>query len=758
MSKGIDISQHNGNIDFSKVAKEVDFVIIRSSWGFYQEDSKFREYANNCEKYKIPYGFYHYSYARNLDEAKKEANGMVSSIQGYHPTFPIIIDMEDADGWKAKNGNPTNDMYIKICDLFCKTLEENGYYAMIYANKDWFVNRINSNSLDRYDKWLAQWTKSPSYNKSFGIWQYTDKGNVNGINGNVDMNIAYKDYPTIIKNKGLNKIKKGTDESITSDKYYINLKPNADDYSIYSLNVLPKRKYRKGSLNPKKYGETLFERVGKVGYEQVKNSFSTMYNEIVNYLMNKYPNKTIVLDGSQLRFINDVNMIKGEVVALRPSIQTCVNQSLNRMLSKNPSASVEEIENYKKKRFEILHQLNPLMNELLNKIDSLPSFNNVNKEFDNNAIENYLNNQAQTYLSMIEQEYGKYFSQEQQEFLHQLKNKKCVKIEKNGDEYLKNQQEGINNDNTLSSFEKIEALRNLNTPLAHGGRVYSDDVIHFYPARLLSDSNKTMNEILKECDLVLMHELLHFFIRPNDLDISSNFSLKGINDYTTEGLVDMCTRDIQNKFRIHQDYNSEYGSNVIFVREMLSNVSQIDDRMRLVFNGSIDEIYKITSINGDDSYKEYIASRDKVTKFDKIISNISHICCSNKKDINRLTKQQYNLAANFENKATGLRECAKVCSMYFKDKAELINEQVVLYSGADNNKGFDIRSNKEIEVADMIKEKNKMIIKEKERVKGNGKVLVKVKTSGGYVSALVLSLLSGVTIGVIATITYFITR
>lgn len=88
---------------------------------------------------------------------------------------------------------------------------------------------------------------------------------------------------------------------------------------------------------------------------------------------------------------------------------------------------------------------------------------------------------------------------------------------------------------------------------------------------------------------------------------------------------------------------------------------------------------------------------------------------------------------------------------------KLSSEQANSYS-KNNNKGFDIRSNKEIEVADMIKEKNKMIVKEKERVKGNGKVLVKVKTSGGYVSALVLSLLSGITIGVIATITYFITR
>ena len=373
-------------------------------------------------------------------------------------------------------------------------------------------------------------------------------------------------------------------------------------------------------------------------------------------------------------------------------------------------------------------------------------------------IESYLNNQKEIYLSLIEQEYSMYFSYEKLEFLRQLKTRKCVKVEKNGDEYLKNQQEGINNDNTLSSFEKIEALRSLNIPLAHGGRVYNDDIIHFYPERLLSDYDKTMDEILKECDSVLMHELLHFFIRPKDLDISNNPDLKGINDYTTEGLVDMCTRDIQNKYGIHQNYNSEYGNNVIFAREMLSNIKSNDDRMRLVFNGSISDIYNNTSVNGYNSYNEYISSKNRETEFDKTISTIASICCSNEKDKNRLISKLYNLVANFETKAIGLRECARVCSVYFKDKTELINEQVNLYSGADNKKGFDIRSNKEIEVANMIKEKNKMIVKEKGITKNNAKVKVLVKTSGGFISALVLSLLSGITIGVIATVTYFVIK
>ena len=199
MYKGIDISYHQGNIDFNKVKSNVDFIIIRSSYGMYQEDKKFREYANECERLKIPYGFYHYSYARNIEEANKEVTNMIKSIKDYNPTYPIIIDMEDADKWKENNGNPSNEMYQNICDYFCNKLEQNGYYAMIYANKNWFINRLNNSKLDRYDKWLAQWSNKPTYNKKFGIWQYTSKGKINGIKGFVDMDISYVNYPSIIK-------------------------------------------------------------------------------------------------------------------------------------------------------------------------------------------------------------------------------------------------------------------------------------------------------------------------------------------------------------------------------------------------------------------------------------------------------------------------------------------------------------------------------------------------------------------------------
>lgn len=197
--RGIDISKHNGNIDFNKLKGNIDFAIVRTSFGFFNEDLKYREYIKGLESNGIPYGLYHYSYARNLDEAKIEVEGFLNIARQYNPTYPLVLDMEDADNWKLNNGNPSNDMYVQICEYFCKKIEEAGYYAMIYASKSWLEAKLNDSRLDRFDKWLAQWTSKPTYGKSFGIWQYTSNGSVPGISGRVDMNISYIDYPSIIK-------------------------------------------------------------------------------------------------------------------------------------------------------------------------------------------------------------------------------------------------------------------------------------------------------------------------------------------------------------------------------------------------------------------------------------------------------------------------------------------------------------------------------------------------------------------------------
>lgn len=195
--KGIDISHHQGDIDFDKLKGNIDFAMVRTSYGSFYEDKKYKRNIKELERVKIPYGLYHFSYATNVESAKKEATGFINIIKKYNPLYPVVIDIESS----SRTSNVRNDTLVNITSTICSMIESAGYYVMIYANKDYLTGKLNSSKLDRYDKWLAEWSSKPTYNKSFGIWQYSSKGKVPGIVGNVDLNIAYKDYPSIINNK-----------------------------------------------------------------------------------------------------------------------------------------------------------------------------------------------------------------------------------------------------------------------------------------------------------------------------------------------------------------------------------------------------------------------------------------------------------------------------------------------------------------------------------------------------------------------------
>ena len=193
--KGIDVSTWQGKIDWKKVKEDgIDFAIIRLGYGKGTKDKYFDVNVKGCEENGIKWGAYLYSYALTPSDAKKEADFVIKTLKGKTPTFPIAFDMEDADGYKKRNGNPSNSMLVRICDVFLQRVEDAGYYVLLYANLHWLNTKLNSPILDRYDKWLAQWSKSPTYNGKFSIWQYTSKGKVAGIKGNVDMNIAYTDF------------------------------------------------------------------------------------------------------------------------------------------------------------------------------------------------------------------------------------------------------------------------------------------------------------------------------------------------------------------------------------------------------------------------------------------------------------------------------------------------------------------------------------------------------------------------------------
>lgn len=507
------------------------------------------------------------------------------------------------------------------------------------------------------------------------------------------------------------------------------------DYDLILLNPnVGTIEYELKQMLVKKYGNALFENINKIGIDKVKENFTTMYNEIINHLSNK--NKTIVLDGTQLRFISDAKTIKGEFVALRPSLQTCVSQSVKRFIQKNPQATAEQIQEYTQKRTNILYQLNPMMNELLTQVDMLPDIKNSEVSFDNVAIQNYLLENAKKYLDIIKNEYGIFMSTEQIQFLNQLLTTDCVEVNLNGKDYLLNQANEINNSPNITSFEKLQELRKLNVPLAHGGRVFEDNKIHFYPSMLLSTNpNLSTDELKLKCNEVLIHELLHFFIRPESLDITNSPQLKGINNFTSEGLVDMCARDIQQKYGLFPNYNSEYGSNVIFVREALSNIPSLSERMKLVFKGSIQQVYQQTTTPTYNSRERFISARDKKTKYDEVITNISRICYPEKKQTESCQRFLYNFSANFKSKNESLEAIEKVSRQQFSDKMPLILQQTTAYksngesinlttnsqlnetSPSPQKKPFDQRSQSEIQVAEQIRIKNQAIAQQKQQQK-----------------------------------------
>lgn len=203
---GIDVSEHNGTIDWAVMKKGgIQFAIIRSSYGHFVEDKQFRRNVTECERVGMPYGLYHYSYVATEEQMKAEATGFIGLCKSCKPSYPCYIDMEDADGWKKAQGvSATMDQHV--CDYTCKQLEANNFYAGIYANLYWWQTMLNTSSLDRFDKWVAQWASENTYNKPYQIWQFTSDGHVEGHSGRLDMNYCYVDYPKIIKEAGLNNL------------------------------------------------------------------------------------------------------------------------------------------------------------------------------------------------------------------------------------------------------------------------------------------------------------------------------------------------------------------------------------------------------------------------------------------------------------------------------------------------------------------------------------------------------------------------
>lgn len=198
--KGIDVSRWQGEINWSLVRNAgIQFAMLRVTYGTEGFDLYFRTNYPAARKVGIAVGAYHFAYALTPEQAVAEAEHCHSKLKGKKFEYPIAYDMEYSE--MAKLGK---EKVSAIAKAFCEKMESYGYYVCIYANKHWLENYFTDEIFNKYDIWLAQWSEKPTFQKPYGIWQKSSKGKVDGIEGNVDIDESYKNYPAIMKYNGLN--------------------------------------------------------------------------------------------------------------------------------------------------------------------------------------------------------------------------------------------------------------------------------------------------------------------------------------------------------------------------------------------------------------------------------------------------------------------------------------------------------------------------------------------------------------------------
>lgn len=195
MKKLIDVSEWNGVIDWEKVKPQIDGAILRCGYGSdltKQDDEQFRRNADECTRLGIPFGVYLYSYATTNERAKSEAAHVLRLIQGYKLSYPVYLDLEESG---TENGA------VDRAIIFGDIIEKAGYWCGVYANLNWWDNYLKD-GLERFTKWVAQYNSVCQYEGThLDIWQYSSRGSIDGIKGNVDMNECYRDFPAEILGK-----------------------------------------------------------------------------------------------------------------------------------------------------------------------------------------------------------------------------------------------------------------------------------------------------------------------------------------------------------------------------------------------------------------------------------------------------------------------------------------------------------------------------------------------------------------------------
>ena len=198
---GIDISVWQGpNVDFKKVKQSnINFVILRAGIGYGAKDKYFEDNYKRAKEAGLNVGVYWYSKALSIKQSTEEAKLCLDALKGKKLEYPVYYDIEEKNLF-----NKGKDLTSQIAQNFCSFMEQHKYFCGIYASLYYFNTYFTSEVKQKYSIWVAQYNSKCDYKGSYHMWQRSSKGSVPGIKGNVDMDISYLDFPSIIKKNKLN--------------------------------------------------------------------------------------------------------------------------------------------------------------------------------------------------------------------------------------------------------------------------------------------------------------------------------------------------------------------------------------------------------------------------------------------------------------------------------------------------------------------------------------------------------------------------
>lgn len=277
----IDISTWQGGINYSDIKSKTKYVILRAGFST-TKDNQFESHYNNLQGINL--GAYWYSYAKSVEQAKTEANKFLEVVKGKKFTLPLYLDLEDSS--QAGLGRDTLNNIVRA---FGEVIEKAGYYFGVYTNLNWYRNIISGSELNKkYDWWLACWSNIAPGGCDYGIWQYTNSVSCGGMN--VDGDYILKDYPSIIKNAGLNHLEDKEDKEDKEDNTPIT-PPPSEGYVTYTV----------------KKGDTL---------SKIACDYNTTYQKIAKD--NNIANPNLIYPGQVLKIYTNNTNNDSEVYIVKP--------------------------------------------------------------------------------------------------------------------------------------------------------------------------------------------------------------------------------------------------------------------------------------------------------------------------------------------------------------------------------------------------------------------------------------------------------